>query len=340
MKAMHLRRGKRARGFSLAEFMVAVTIGLVIIGGVGSIYVSSKQTYRSNDNLSRVQENIRIAFDVMTHDIRQASYMGCAGQDATFYNDLNNSSDLLWNFSVPISGYTATGTDTWNASFDTTVITNPLGGVGRDILLIRSVGEGGGPVITNASSTDTLAVSANSGISTGDTLMASNCSITTVFQATAVTTGSTQDVVAHTTSGGTPGNSTEDLSGTFANGELRRISTKIYYIGTGASGIPALFVRDSSETAAQEVVEGIDGMEVEYGIDDNDDYAADRYVTASAAQSGSLWSKVISVKLSLTAISPEDNVAVTAQSNTTGTETNRRLRQQMTTIISLRNRTG
>jgi type IV pilus assembly protein PilW len=36
-------------GFSLIEMMVALTIGLFLLGGVLAIYVNSKQSYRQND---------------------------------------------------------------------------------------------------------------------------------------------------------------------------------------------------------------------------------------------------------------------------------------------------
>jgi len=338
MKASPLRYRRKARGFTLAEFMVAVTIGLIILAAVSSVYVSSGQTFRANDNLARVQENTRIAFDFMSRDIRQAGYSGCAlqGSSISFNNVLNNSSNVLWDFYNPVYGYTATSSTAWNVTPDS-VITSPLGG--RDILVVRSLDEGGGSITAQGGSTGALTVDGQSGITAGDILLASNCTSTSVFEATAVTASGGNLAISHAAvASPAPGNSTNDLYVTFAGGDIRRVSTKIYYVGTGASGIPALFVRKSTDTAAQELVEGIDGMKIMYGVDTNSDAQADTFMSAADAETGGWWLSVVSVQITLQTISYENNVAVTAQSNALGTSTDKRLHQQMTTTISLRNK--
>jgi type IV pilus assembly protein PilW len=64
----------RERGFSLVEIMVALAISLLLIGGVLQIFLSSKQAYRAQDNLSRVQENGRFATDYLGRHVRLAGY--------------------------------------------------------------------------------------------------------------------------------------------------------------------------------------------------------------------------------------------------------------------------
>ena len=51
------------RGLTLVELMVAMLLGVFLIGGVMQIFISSKQTYRMQENLSRLQENGRFALD-------------------------------------------------------------------------------------------------------------------------------------------------------------------------------------------------------------------------------------------------------------------------------------
>ena len=50
-------------GFTLVELMVGAVIGLFLIGGAISILVTSRQTYATVDDLSRIQENARFAID-------------------------------------------------------------------------------------------------------------------------------------------------------------------------------------------------------------------------------------------------------------------------------------
>lgn len=64
-------------GVTLVELMIASLIGAFLLGGVIQGFVSSKQTYRVQDNLSRLQENGRFAMYFLTRDIRMAGYWGC-----------------------------------------------------------------------------------------------------------------------------------------------------------------------------------------------------------------------------------------------------------------------
>ncbi|MFZ1546430.1 MAG: prepilin-type N-terminal cleavage/methylation domain-containing protein, partial [Candidatus Nitrotoga sp.] len=59
-------------GFSLVEFMIAITIGLVVLLAVGSIYIGSQKTYRVQEDNARIQESGRYALEVIGRSIRQA----------------------------------------------------------------------------------------------------------------------------------------------------------------------------------------------------------------------------------------------------------------------------
>ena len=48
------------RGMTLVEIMVAITISLVLLSGVMQIFLSSKQTYRMNEELGRLLLNHRL----------------------------------------------------------------------------------------------------------------------------------------------------------------------------------------------------------------------------------------------------------------------------------------
>jgi type IV pilus assembly protein PilW len=64
-------------GFSLVEIMIALLIGLFLLGGILQMFSASQQTYRMQSNLARLQENGRFALDFLARDIRMASYWGC-----------------------------------------------------------------------------------------------------------------------------------------------------------------------------------------------------------------------------------------------------------------------
>ena len=66
------------RAFTLIELMIAMLIGVFLMAGVIQIFLSAKQAYRLQENLSRLQENGRFAMDIITKDIRSAGFMGCS----------------------------------------------------------------------------------------------------------------------------------------------------------------------------------------------------------------------------------------------------------------------
>jgi type IV pilus assembly protein PilW len=54
--------------------MVALVISLLLMAGVIQVYLSSKQSYRLQDNVARIQESGRLATEILTHYIRLAGY--------------------------------------------------------------------------------------------------------------------------------------------------------------------------------------------------------------------------------------------------------------------------
>jgi type IV pilus assembly protein PilW len=54
--------------------MVAMVIGLFLVLLIGTLFVGSKQTYRTQDSLARVQENGRFAMEILGRNIREVGY--------------------------------------------------------------------------------------------------------------------------------------------------------------------------------------------------------------------------------------------------------------------------
>jgi type IV pilus assembly protein PilW len=68
---------KYQTGISLIEIMISLLIGAFLLGGVLQIFIGSKQTYRMQENLTRLQENGRLALELIGRDIRMTGYWGC-----------------------------------------------------------------------------------------------------------------------------------------------------------------------------------------------------------------------------------------------------------------------
>ena len=80
---MNMRNGNKNsqlpafnRGFSLVELMVALVITLILLAGIGQIFLSSKKSFLIQDSLGRMQENGRYAMETLAQDVRRAGYWG------------------------------------------------------------------------------------------------------------------------------------------------------------------------------------------------------------------------------------------------------------------------
>src|SRR3954468_7063067 len=92
-------------GFSMVELMVALTLSLILIGGVLSLVYSSKVTYMENERVAGTQEGGRAAFEMIMRDLRVSGFPGCAQPiDKLVFssNQLNNPTSVLWALNVPL----------------------------------------------------------------------------------------------------------------------------------------------------------------------------------------------------------------------------------------------
>ena len=66
----------RQRGVSMVELMVAMALGLFLLFALVEILINGKQSFGSANHLSRLQENGRIATNLLVSDLKRAGYMG------------------------------------------------------------------------------------------------------------------------------------------------------------------------------------------------------------------------------------------------------------------------
>jgi type IV pilus assembly protein PilW len=102
------------RGFTLVELMIATVIGLVLTIVVSSLFLHSRSTYGATDDLSRMQENIRFAQDLLSRIVHHTSYISSPNS----YKDLedapaNSSATVV--FDAANAGFGATDGGTGGA---------------------------------------------------------------------------------------------------------------------------------------------------------------------------------------------------------------------------------
>ena len=65
----------RQAGVTLLELVISLGLGLMLVVGIGTVYVGSNQTYRVQEENARLQESGRYALEAIGRSIRQAGYV-------------------------------------------------------------------------------------------------------------------------------------------------------------------------------------------------------------------------------------------------------------------------
>jgi type IV pilus assembly protein PilW len=81
MRVMEFVGRQRQRGFTLVELMVALLIALLVLVATVSFYLTTKSTYTTIEDMSGLEERGQFALTVMTRILRQAGFtkMNSAG---------------------------------------------------------------------------------------------------------------------------------------------------------------------------------------------------------------------------------------------------------------------
>jgi type IV pilus assembly protein PilW len=338
MNSFSIELNLRQRGFSLVEMMIAITIGFIIVGAIGYLYLGSRQSFRTTDAMSRIQENARYALQTMAHDVRMAGYVGCGNVSNTRVTTIASAPVPTMNAANAFIGL-----DSGAAAANYGGIARPAG----DVIQLFAAFGGGVNLSGNLTPSNANAqVAGNAyGYKQGDVLTVTNCINADVFKVTN-NPGSSGLV---TLSYGTGSNSSNRVSGTYGpDAFVMKTDQYTYFIGTNLSGGRSLY-RSTLNDGTVELADNVWDMQVVYGYDTNGVGTADTYYTAASVPA---WTNVVSARISLLMVSA-DNVlsgaqtyqyfsdAATARSAVTpaaAAADRLRLHQVFTTTVGLRNR--
>lgn len=91
-----MKTSSNQQGMTLIEIMIALLIGAFLLTGIIQIFISSRQSYRMQENMSRLQENGRFALEFLTRDIRMTGFWGCLSPTSPD-NDIAGTNDNATN---------------------------------------------------------------------------------------------------------------------------------------------------------------------------------------------------------------------------------------------------
>ena len=94
---------RRGNGFTIVEVLVALSIFLLILMGIMQVFEPSNLAYQSSQRKLNVQQNGRVAMDVMARQIRMAGYFP-ENIDANAANDQTNSIEIATNTALAVAG--------------------------------------------------------------------------------------------------------------------------------------------------------------------------------------------------------------------------------------------
>lgn len=317
-----LRRLQRAYG--LVEMMVALAIGMLILAASVALMVNSKQAYTTQDSLARLQENARFAMQFLMHDIRMAGYYGCANDITSVKSWLTPGSSFQFNMNDRIEGSESGG----HFYPSDTAVSTVLAGTGvvngetiwphTDAITLRML-DASNPISLQSNmpqQSASMKVNQNSGLNAGDVVMLSDCSSADMFQITNMNANGSFDLVVHNTGGSyspgnDPANNPMKLSKRYqAGAQIMKFQSITYFIAGSTSDPtrPALYRQSLvtqggvSQPTNLELVEGIESLQITYGVDTNGDRVPDYYTTADVLGTNPTnWSSVVAVRVGILA---------------------------------------
>lgn len=65
-----------SRGFTLVELMVAMVLGLMLTAAVASLFIANQRNYRRNNLVAEMQDNARFAIQALADDLAMAGFLG------------------------------------------------------------------------------------------------------------------------------------------------------------------------------------------------------------------------------------------------------------------------
>jgi type IV pilus assembly protein PilW len=278
---------RRMRGFTLIELMIAMLLGLIVIGGVTSIFLANQQTYRTNEALSDVQEGARVSFEMLARDIRTAGLAGCNTASGRVANTVNNTStNWFADWNNALRGYDDASTDP--ALSGITGVGAPV--VGTSSVHILSSGNIDATVVSNPGNNpaEVHISQPSSDLATGDIIVICDYDHSAIVQ---ITNYNGFFTVVHNSGTGNPGNCTKGMgyptippncNGNDPNGnaytfppnsQIAKLTAHVWYIGKNLSGIgsglslyrlAAINNGGTITSTPQEMVRNITSMKIQY----------------------------------------------------------------------------
>lgn len=235
-------------GLSFVELLISMVIGIIVLGGMLTVYMAGKRSYSDGEQLAMMDESARNAIDILKRHLEHAGYASVTGVPVT---------DYVLTPNTLIVGKSVNNSNNVQKSADGS-------GSGGDIVGVRFK---------------------------ADSRIHTDCAENNLEnENNLICTGLVENEVCAPV--GTILSETDSL---IYNSFLVKVNDEKNTVG---DKIPLLYCQGSLGPSVA-VVQNIENMQVNYGVDTNNDKVADRYLTATQINTESLWNNIISIQVAL-----------------------------------------
>lgn len=282
-----IKRIRKSRGFTLVELMIALVLGLVVVGGSMALFVSQRVTHQQSGDMSNIQNEGRIALDALVRDLRGAGDFGC---NVNNNNRIINTANLFDPANGGVFGFIDTAAmgrtapvplppstpTTPSADFplpgsETVASFNPKGSVLAAVGIYGMISSLGAPANGTVNS---LTLTGTPNVSPGDVLVVSDCVSASIFEASTVTTATGATTVQHNagaTTGMGGGNNAPGLGASYPLGAtVGRLDVTWWFyaenITVGGQQLTGLFRMSARDNAPLLVSNRVASLAVNYTL--------------------------------------------------------------------------
>lgn len=337
------------KGLSLVELMISLAVGSIITVGIVQLFGANSETYNVMMGQSRMQESARFALDFISRDIQKAGYRGCFSNNEQLYWTILDPESLPYEFDLRwgVEGYDASGVDIWSPALTELPNTDDANSVfvagtgidldqiitGTDVLTLRNIVQQDIEIrlaIDMPTSREDIQVVAppdgieGLGFNELDLALIHDCEKATIFHATDIddTTNAPNITIEHSldpTDVWRNSFQTLAIKNSFETDAIvSGIETHTYYIapgtGTNNSGnTPLSLWRKAGTSAPVELVEGVEDLQVLFGVSTDADLTPNQYLLANEVVD---WKEVTTIRVTVVANTVDDVGGTTTPTHT------------------------
>lgn len=333
----------KQKGLSLVEIMVAIALASVIIAGIIQVFQSNRQSYNLTEGLVRVQENGRFAINYMNRVLRGVSNYGCIPSPDGAVNNvqIHLANTRLTEMTAIQNNAPGTGAQQMRSTADGAAVAGTFDLPDTLTLLVGDGREARVESLVAGSSPAQLNITADAAFAAGDYVLVSSCQVGDFIRLGANTAGTVIE-------DGTNSLRTDFLTRGDTEITVEGVQAITFFVQDDSLRIETLNTNTGNRTAAQELLSGIENMQIRYGVDRTGDEVADYFDNITAVINEDDIDRVVAIEINLLAISgsaaegASEAVTSSAQTITLGGQTATfndvdRLRRAFQSTIALRN---